>query len=204
MGSLGSNFNYNNLCIAETENKLPDGWKPFHVQKGFRAEESVVSIFRGWSFVNNVVGSSVRSVGEDTCVLLGAMPGVYSAATLIFDPLVARHLKENEGFQTKLDFCRWISKNFKVPAGQFWGTDLVHMLMAPMAEQGVEPYASWKKLPPETLIAPYDKPENINSDPHGTGWLVKIRLSNPAEVNSLMDAKAYEAFIEEKQKEASA
>jgi glycine cleavage system H protein len=49
-----------------------------------------------------------------------------------------------------------------------------------------------------------NKPENINSDAHGTGWLVRVRLSNPAEVNSLMDAKAYEAYIEEKQKEASA
>ncbi len=49
-----------------------------------------------------------------------------------------------------------------------------------------------------------NKPESINSDAHGAGWLVKIRLSNPAEVNSLMDAKAYEAYIEEKQKEASA
>jgi glycine cleavage system H protein len=49
-----------------------------------------------------------------------------------------------------------------------------------------------------------NKPEVINSDPHGTGWLVKIKLSNPTEVNSLMDAAAYEAYIEEKKKEASA
>jgi len=53
MGSLGTNFNYNNICIAETENKLPDGWKPFHVQKGFKPNDSVVSIFSGWS-LNNV------------------------------------------------------------------------------------------------------------------------------------------------------
>jgi glycine cleavage system H protein len=49
-----------------------------------------------------------------------------------------------------------------------------------------------------------DAPESINSDPHGEGWLVKIKLANPSELNSLMDAKAYEAFIEEKKKEASA
>lgn len=49
-----------------------------------------------------------------------------------------------------------------------------------------------------------NKPESINSDPHGAGWLVKVRLSNPAELSSLMDAKAYEAYIEEKKKEASA
>jgi len=49
-----------------------------------------------------------------------------------------------------------------------------------------------------------NKPEDINSDPHGAGWLVKVRLANPAEVSSLMDAAAYEAYIEEKKKEASA
>lgn len=49
-----------------------------------------------------------------------------------------------------------------------------------------------------------NKPESINTDPHGAGWLVKIRLANPAELSSLMDAKAYEAYIEEKKKEASA
>jgi hypothetical protein len=101
-------------------------------------------------------------VGNDMLLQLGALPGLFSAATLILDPLVARHLKENEGFHTKLDFCRWLSENFKMPAGQFWGTDLIHMMMAPLADQGVEPYASWKKLPPDALIAPYDKPENIN------------------------------------------
>jgi glycine cleavage system H protein len=47
-------------------------------------------------------------------------------------------------------------------------------------------------------------PDLINTDPHGAGWLIKIKLSNTAEVNSLMDAAAYEAYIEAKQKEASA
>ena len=47
-------------------------------------------------------------------------------------------------------------------------------------------------------------PEAINTDPHGTGWLIRIKLSNAAELGSLMDAAAYEAFIAEKKKEASA
>lgn len=49
-----------------------------------------------------------------------------------------------------------------------------------------------------------NKPEIINTDPHGEGWLVKAKLADPAELNSLMDAAAYEAYIAEKQKEASA
>jgi glycine cleavage system H protein len=49
-----------------------------------------------------------------------------------------------------------------------------------------------------------NKPETINNDPHGAGWLVKVKLANPAELSGLMDAAAYEAYIEEKKKEASA
>jgi len=45
-------------------------------------------------------------------------------------------------------------------------------------------------------------PETVNTDPHGTAWLVKIKLSNPAEISGLMDAAAYQAFVSEK--EASA
>jgi glycine cleavage system H protein len=49
-----------------------------------------------------------------------------------------------------------------------------------------------------------NKPEAINNDPHGAGWLVKVKLANPADISSLMDAAAYEAFIAEQKKEASA
>jgi glycine cleavage system H protein len=49
-----------------------------------------------------------------------------------------------------------------------------------------------------------NKPETINTDPHGAAWLVKIRLSNPVELDKLMDGAAYEAYIAAKGKEASA
>jgi glycine cleavage system H protein len=38
-------------------------------------------------------------------------------------------------------------------------------------------------------------PEAINDDPYGAGWLVKVKLSDPSEVDSLMDAAAYEASL---------
>jgi glycine cleavage system H protein len=41
-----------------------------------------------------------------------------------------------------------------------------------------------------------DKPETINEDPYGEGWLVKVRLSNPSETESLMDATEYQATLE--------
>jgi glycine cleavage system H protein len=41
-----------------------------------------------------------------------------------------------------------------------------------------------------------DAPEKINDSPYDEGWLVKIRLTNPSEVDDLMDAAAYEASLE--------
>jgi glycine cleavage system H protein len=40
-----------------------------------------------------------------------------------------------------------------------------------------------------------DAPEQINSDPYGDGWLVKVKLSDPSETEALMDAAAYEATL---------
>ena len=40
-----------------------------------------------------------------------------------------------------------------------------------------------------------DAPEMLNSDPHGAGWLVKIRLSAPADLEGLMSAAEYESYI---------
>lgn len=38
-------------------------------------------------------------------------------------------------------------------------------------------------------------PAGVNKDPYGAGWLVKVKLSNPGEVASLMDAAAYQAMV---------
>ena len=42
-----------------------------------------------------------------------------------------------------------------------------------------------------------DAPETINEDPYGEGWLVRIRLSDPAETDVLLDAEAYRRLLEE-------
>jgi hypothetical protein len=158
--SQGNNHTYNNMCAGENEERSV--WTPFHVGKGFKADESVVSIFRGWALLNSTGAAANRSVGEELNIQLAVMPPLNSSATIIMDPLVARNLKENEGFNIKQDFCRWLSQNIKMPAGQYWKTDYIDMLVASVAYKGVEPYASWKKLPDDALIAPYHNPDNIN------------------------------------------
>jgi glycine cleavage system H protein len=42
-----------------------------------------------------------------------------------------------------------------------------------------------------------DSPEMINDDPHGDGWLVKIRFSSSADLESLMNGESYEKYLEE-------
>jgi glycine cleavage system H protein len=40
-----------------------------------------------------------------------------------------------------------------------------------------------------------EQPESINEDPYGQGWLVKVKLSDPSEKDSLMDAETYQASL---------
>jgi glycine cleavage system H protein len=47
----------------------------------------------------------------------------------------------------------------------------------------------------EVNAALSDAPEKINDDPYGEGWLVKVRMSDPSERDSLMEAAKYEATL---------
>jgi glycine cleavage system H protein len=75
------------------------------------------------------------------------------------------------------------------------------------AEEDITEIESTKTTAP--LIAPVsgrlvevneelkDAPELMNEDPYGKGWIVSIEMSDPAEVDDLMDAKEYEEFLKE-------
>jgi glycine cleavage system H protein len=85
----------------------------------------------------------------------------------------------------------------KVTAGKSFGTvesvKAVSDIYAPVSGEVVEANGDLQSAP-----------EKINTDPHSAAWLIKVRLANPSEVSSLMDAAAYEAFIADKAKDASA
>jgi glycine cleavage system H protein len=40
-----------------------------------------------------------------------------------------------------------------------------------------------------------NSPESVNNDPYGEGWMIKMTVTNPAEVEALMDAAAYESMV---------
>jgi glycine cleavage system H protein len=74
----------------------------------------------------------------------------------------------------------------KLKAGQSFGTiesvKAVSELYSPVAGEVVEVNAALK-----------DKPESVNKDPHGS-WMIVIKLANPGDAGSLLDAAAYEAL----------
>jgi glycine cleavage system H protein len=47
----------------------------------------------------------------------------------------------------------------------------------------------------ETNPALTANPELVNSDPHGEGWMIRVRLADPAELDDLLDAGAYDLLI---------
>ena len=160
MGSTGNNMNYNNMLIPENEERSV--WEPFHVRKGFNKEESTVSFFQGWSAINSMgAAGCCRPAQEEMLILMQAFPCIHSALTLVMDPLVAKHLKE-QGFSDPKQLTKYLSENFKMTAGQFWGSDVIYSLIEPNARNGIEPFASWLKLPEDAMIAPYTDPEKIN------------------------------------------
>lgn len=85
----------------------------------------------------------------------------------------------------------------KLNAGQSFGTvesvKAVSDIYAPVSGEVTEVNSALTQTP-----------ESINKDPHGKAWLIKLKVSNSAEIAKLMNAAAYEAFLAGKQKEASA
>lgn len=52
----------------------------------------------------------------------------------------------------------------------------------------------------ETNPAVTERYELLNEDPYGEGWLIKVQLADPSEVDGLLTAEQYAAYIEERQK----
>jgi hypothetical protein len=156
LGDIGNNYNYNNMCFAENEEVLPEGWNPFHVQRDFKAEESVVSLLSGWSLLNYAAYkqhphheimkwqlTSFETSGAGTHHTPGINPGTQAA--LLLSPITANDLR-NEGFESKEKLSQWLKKNTYMTLWDYWAAmpdDLES------AKAGIEPFASLLKLPTE-------------------------------------------------------
>ena len=160
-GNQGNNLNYNNVTFAENEDALPPGWQPFHVQKGFAPDESAVSFFHGWGIW--LWKNTYEHEKHKAILHLSDWVGPFGARTgigLLLDPIVAEGLVE-EGFPTKESLSEYVQKNSKMTLGEYWQYHSVETSRA-AALQGMEPYASQLKQPPETPIDRYANPEAVS------------------------------------------
>lgn len=161
--SLSNPLRYNNMTVAEAEEDLPEGWKPFHVQMGHKPTDSVLTVLSGWNFVN-CSGSVVEHYApqflmRDFMSVLAAM----GSATLIMDPSVAYQLKDTQGFKTKEALGEWLSQNAVTRAETYWANSIASGMMGPLGKQGLEPYASWQKVSGDTKIKHFPNARNIRT-----------------------------------------
>jgi len=160
--SLSNPLRYDNLCFAENEEALPEGWQPLHVQTGHKPTDSVVTIFTGWNFINSTgwveQHYAPQMLMRDYMSTLSGM-----SATLIMDPSVAELLSNVQGFATKEKLAEWLSQNVQKTAQSYWGNSIVSSMLGPLGSQGLEPYATWKKVPGDTLIKPFTSARNIHA-----------------------------------------
>ena len=117
LGTLGNGVNYNNLILPENEKDSP--WTPLHVQKGFKAEENVVSVFVGFSISQGQggIGLGVKPVPQyHDAIAYNCIPfGPLFGALIVCDPLVAQGLVEL-GYKTKEQLADWLQKNSLISA----------------------------------------------------------------------------------------
>jgi hypothetical protein len=158
--TLGSTIQYNNLCFAENEELLPPGWEPLSVEMGYKRTDNVVTIGGGWSYISSVGEAQIKHpphmMFRDYMRSLTGM-----AATIIVDPTVAALLKDAHGFKTKAQLGEWLAKNVEVAAGAYWGNGVNTTAIMPSALQGLEPFASWSKLPPDAMLKPFTNAKSI-------------------------------------------
>src|SRR5438105_7564274 len=149
MGSQGNNYAYNNVTFAENEERSP--WEPFHVQNGFAPTDSAVSVFTGCRSTAYTLGVRETYWREHVRNMLRGMDA-HIPPTLVLDPITARQFIDRGGFTKKDALIDWIYDNARMPAGEFWGYQLVQNYLYPRATFGEEPWDTKLKAAPDGMI----------------------------------------------------
>ncbi len=158
--SLGSTIQYNNLCFAENEESLPEGWNPFHVQMGFKPTDNVVTVGVGWTYISSV-GEVQRDYPANLLIRDYMRSLAASGATIVMDPTVAALLHDAQGFKTKESLSQWFSDNVEKTIGSLLGNGIGTGMVNGFAAQGLEPYATWVKQPQDVLVKPFNNAKAI-------------------------------------------
>jgi hypothetical protein len=149
MGSQGNSYTYNNVTFAENEERSP--YEPLHVQKGFKATDSSVSVFYGCRSTTFCLGLREKYWRDHVRDMLAGIDG-NSTPCLLIDPLTAQQFIDRGGFDTKQKLIRFIHETAEMPAGRYWDLQLVQNYVYPWATFGKEPMATWLKAKDDELI----------------------------------------------------
>jgi hypothetical protein len=159
--SLSNPLRYNNVTIAENEEALPPGWKSLAVQEGFKPTDSVLTILAGWNFINSSGNTVQHYAPQDMMRDYMGILAATGSATILMDPSVAVQLHDIQGFKTKESLSEWFSKNVTTRAQTYWGSAIAAAIRGPLAQQGLEPYASWLKVSNDAQIHQFPDPQRI-------------------------------------------
>jgi hypothetical protein len=155
MGSQGNSYAYS-AAFAENEERSP--WTPFHVQHGFEADTSTVSLFLGgWYTMFGTIRDDTwqeRFRGQ----LRACDPFIGPVVAL--DPLAANKLVDY-GFDTREKLVDWLAENSLLPARDYWDNQWMQTLVRPWAVLGQEPFASHLKAEPDEPVQMF-RPQDIS------------------------------------------
>jgi hypothetical protein len=159
MGSLGNGYTYNSVTFAENEERSP--WVPLHVQKGFQASDSTISIFYGCRSTPFCLGLREAHWREHVKDMLLGTDSL-TPPVLLLDPITARQFVERGGFDTKEKLAEFLHDTAEMPAGRYWDLQLIQNYVYPRATFGEEPLATKLKVAPDELIRIFEA-KDINA-----------------------------------------
>jgi hypothetical protein len=160
MGVQGNPMANVPAVFAEHVAGLPPGWNPIHVQKGFKADESVISTFSGCQSQNTMMVLKDEDWEWVLKRFIGGLgPPNRGSKLLLVDPAVTGPFLRF-GFDTKEKLIEWVEQNVTTPKYHYWlDQEVINYKLGP-ARAGREPYATWLKLPDDAPI-PYLEDVNV-------------------------------------------
>jgi hypothetical protein len=178
MGDWGNNLQYNSLTFAENIDNPMTPWEPFHVEKGYDAKASVVSIWEG----RGLRQRCGYNIPDFTLKVLDNVEPENGAVVLI-TPLSAKMLEEDFGFPTKDKFRQYIYDNSMMTVQEWLDSDQVQTFTIPHLELPSPPQMSPEmqkfqqavrerlSLPSDTVINRFRSPSQINIIIAGEGMI---------------------------------
>ncbi len=155
MGSQGNFLSYNALIV---ENESASPWPAFHVEHGYPADASTLSLLLGGWYT--IFGGGPRATWEQKFTRSLQACDPYTGPVIVLDPIVARGFVDL-GFDSKEKLRDWCVEHARLPAREYWDNQWIQTLLRPRAIAGIEPYASMLAAEPDEMIRMF-RPEDIH------------------------------------------